>query len=133
MTEERGPARSYRSPSRTEQARRTRSRILEAAHRLFVERGYPATTIRAVAESAGVAVPTVELLFGTKPRLLTSVIDVAIAGDDGVDLGPPPGRHGERRRELPQHGAVVTAEHDGHQPLVGQRGRHMRRLAALFR
>lgn len=81
-TEERRPARSYRSPSRTEQARRTRSRILEAAHRLFVEQGYPATTIRAVAESAGVAVPTVELLFGTKPRLLTSVIDVAIAGDD---------------------------------------------------
>jgi len=81
-TEERRPARPYRSPSRTERARRTRSRILEAAHRLFVERGYPATTIRAVAESAGVAVPTVELLFGTKPRLLTSVIDVAIAGDD---------------------------------------------------
>ena len=82
MTEERRPARSYRSPSRTERARRTRSRILEAAHQMFVERGYPATTIRAVAESAGVAVPTVELLFGTKPRLLTSVIDVAIAGDD---------------------------------------------------
>ena len=54
-------------------------------------------------------------------------------GDDGVDLGPPPGRDGERRRELPQHGAVVTAEHDGHQPLVGERGRHTRRLAALFR
>ena len=82
MTEERRQARSYRSPSRTERARRTRSRILEAAHWSFVERGYPATTIRAVAESAGVAVPTVELLFGTKPRLLTSVIDVAIAGDD---------------------------------------------------
>jgi AcrR family transcriptional regulator len=82
VTEERRRARPYRSPTRAEQARRTRSRILEAAHRLFVDRGYPATTMRAIAESAGVAVPTVELLFGTKPRLLTSVIDVAIAGDD---------------------------------------------------
>ena len=61
---------------------RTRSRILGAAHRLFVERGYPATTIRAIADGARVAVPTVELLFGTKARLLTAVIDVAIAGDD---------------------------------------------------
>jgi AcrR family transcriptional regulator len=82
VTEERRRARPYRSPTRAEQARRTRSRILEAAHRLFVDRGYPATTMRAIAKSAGVAVPTVELLFGTKPRLLTSVIDVAIAGDD---------------------------------------------------
>ena len=54
-------------------------------------------------------------------------------GDDGVDLGPPPGRDGERRRELAQHGAVVTAEHDGDQPLVGERGRHTRRLARPFR
>ncbi len=82
VTAERRPARAYRSPARTEQARRTRSRILEAAHQLFVEHGYPATTMRAIAGSAGVAVPTVELLFGTKPRLLKSVIDVAIAGDD---------------------------------------------------
>jgi AcrR family transcriptional regulator len=81
-TAERRAARPYRSAVRARRARETRLRILEAAHGLFVERGYPATTVRAVAESAGVAVPTVELLFGTKPRLLTAVIDVAIAGDD---------------------------------------------------
>ena len=74
--------RPYRSRMRAEQAMRTRSRILGAAHRLFVERGYPATTIRVIADAASVAVPTVELLFGTKSRLLTAVIDVAIAGDD---------------------------------------------------
>jgi AcrR family transcriptional regulator len=81
-TEERRPARAYRSPTRAERARRTRARILDAAQRRFVERGYPATTMRSIAESAGVAVPTVEVLFGTKAHLLTSVIDVAIAGDD---------------------------------------------------
>jgi AcrR family transcriptional regulator len=38
--------------------------------------------MRAVAAEAGVSVPTVELLFGTKARLLKAAIDVAIAGDD---------------------------------------------------
>lgn len=38
--------------------------------------------MRAVAAAAGVSVPTVEALFGTKARLLKAAIDVAIAGDD---------------------------------------------------
>jgi AcrR family transcriptional regulator len=49
---------------------------------VFEERGYAGTTIRSVADRAGVAVPTVEALFGTKTRLLKAAIDVAIAGDD---------------------------------------------------
>lgn len=36
--------------------------------------------MRAIGAAAGVSVPTVELVFGTKPRLLKTVIDVAIAG-----------------------------------------------------
>lgn len=75
-------ARSYRSGRREEQARRTRRRVLEAASSLFVAQGYAGTTMRAVAAAAGVSVPTVELLFGTKARLLKATIDVAIAGDD---------------------------------------------------
>ena len=38
--------------------------------------------MRAVALNTGVALPTVELAFRTKARLLKAVIDVAIAGDD---------------------------------------------------
>ena len=38
--------------------------------------------MRAVALDACVALPTVELAFRTKARLLKAVIDVAIAGDD---------------------------------------------------
>ena len=38
--------------------------------------------MRGVATEAGVSVPTVESLFGTKARLLKAAIDVAIAGDD---------------------------------------------------
>jgi len=72
----------YRSDRRAAQARRTRLRILDAAARTFLERGYAGATMRAIAAEAGVAVPTLELGFGTKARLLKAAIDVAIAGDD---------------------------------------------------
>jgi len=75
-------ARRYRSPRREQQARDTRARIIAAAGRQFLARGYAGTTMRAVAAGAGVALPTVELVFGTKAKLLKAVIDVAIAGDD---------------------------------------------------
>src|SRR5438876_12249761 len=75
-------ARLYRSPRREQQARATRARIIAAAARRFLACGYAATTMRAVAADAGVALPTVELAFGTKARLLKAAIDVAIAGDD---------------------------------------------------
>jgi AcrR family transcriptional regulator len=73
--------RSYRSGRREAAAQRTRRRVLEAAASAFAG-GYAGATIRAIAAEAGVSVPTVELLFGTKARLLKAAIDVAIAGDD---------------------------------------------------
>src|SRR5450755_902891 len=75
-------SRGYRSPRREIQARRTRARIITAAAQRFLAHGYAGTTMRAVARDAGVALPTVELAFRTKARLLKAVIDVAIAGDD---------------------------------------------------
>jgi AcrR family transcriptional regulator len=74
--------RAYVSVARTQQAQQTRRGVIDAATRLFVERGYASTTMRAIAAEAGVSVPTVELLFGTKAQLLQVVLDVAIAGDD---------------------------------------------------
>jgi AcrR family transcriptional regulator len=74
--------RTYRSDRRDAQARLTRRRVLDAATDLFLARGYAATTVREVANRAGVAVATVELLFGRKARLLKTAIDVAVAGDD---------------------------------------------------
>jgi AcrR family transcriptional regulator len=56
--------------------------VLNAATAEFLARGYGGTTMRAIAGEAGVAVPTVEALFGTKARVLKAAIDVAIAGDD---------------------------------------------------
>jgi AcrR family transcriptional regulator len=74
--------RAYVSAARSQQARHTRKRVIDAASQLFVERGYATTTMRAIAAEAGVSIPMVELLFGTKAQLLHVVLDVAIAGDD---------------------------------------------------
>ncbi len=65
---------------RRARSRRTRARLVEAATALFLERGYVATTVEAVAAAAGVAVPTVYYVFGTKPNLLSAVLDAGIAG-----------------------------------------------------
>lgn len=73
--------RSYRSVTRERRARQTRERILASATAEFVRSGYGATTIRAVAGAAGVSVPTVELVFGTKAQLLRAAISFAIRGD----------------------------------------------------
>ena len=53
------PKRSYDSALRKQQASQTRMRILDAAQRLFAEKGYPASTVEAIAGAAGVAVDTV--------------------------------------------------------------------------
>ena len=75
-------ARPYRSELRDEQARVTRRRIVDAAADLFVERGYAATTIDAVAERAGVGRKTVFTSVGAKAVQLKLAFDWALAGDD---------------------------------------------------
>jgi AcrR family transcriptional regulator len=71
-----------RTGKRTEKARQTRSRMLRAAHELFVERGYGATALQDVADRAGVAVQTIYFTFGNKRSLLKELVDVTIAGDE---------------------------------------------------
>lgn len=74
--------RRYESVHRQEQAKLTRRAILEAAAALFVDPGYAATPLTAVAAKAGVAVQTVYKAFGSKKALLSELIDVTVAGDD---------------------------------------------------
>ncbi|GAA2639899.1 TetR family transcriptional regulator [Paractinoplanes durhamensis] len=74
--------RRYVSPRRAEQARQTRSKILDAAAKLFVDPGYAATPLTAVAAEAGVAVQTVYAVFGSKRQLLSDLVDVTLVGDD---------------------------------------------------
>jgi AcrR family transcriptional regulator len=73
--------RAYRSPRRQQQATQTRATILEAATRLFGDKGWAATGMRDVAREAGVSVETVYSSFGSKKDLLMAAIDVAVVGD----------------------------------------------------
>jgi AcrR family transcriptional regulator len=73
---------AYRSQLRAEQAAATRELVLDAATRLFVERGYAATSIDAIAEAAGVGRSTVFAAAGGKSWLLKTAYDRAIVGDD---------------------------------------------------
>ena len=74
--------RDYRSELRAAQARETRLSIVSAASRLFVENGYGATTIDAIADAAGVSRKTVFTAVGGKLELLKTALDWAVAGDD---------------------------------------------------
>jgi AcrR family transcriptional regulator len=115
------PPRRYASALREEQARETRARILKAARRLFVERGYGATTIEAIAREAGVAVQTVYAAFGSKRTILQRVMDRVIGGDDrpvGVLEREGPQRtrqEPDQRRQLRQmaHGIGQIMERAG--------------------
>jgi AcrR family transcriptional regulator len=56
---------------------RTRSTIIDAALRLFRERGYEATTMRAIAAEAGVSVGNAYYYFSSKEELIQGFYDRA--------------------------------------------------------
>jgi AcrR family transcriptional regulator len=63
--------------------------MVKAAYGLFCREGYLGTTINAVAQEAGVAVPTVYYTFGTKAALFGETLGAAIVGFD-LWRKPPP-------------------------------------------
>jgi AcrR family transcriptional regulator len=68
--------------NRSRQAAETRRRIVDAAARLFLQRGYAATSIDAIAAEAGVAVQTVYASMRTKRDILESVIQLSVRGNE---------------------------------------------------
>lgn len=60
---------------RATQKQSTRRKVLEAARDLFHEIGYDETTIRAIAERAGVSVGSVFTTFASKSDVLSQVMD----------------------------------------------------------
>lgn len=99
------PRRPYRSERRREQAEETRDRVLDAAARLFDERGWEGASIAAIAEEAGVSAETVYARFGNKRTLLGELVRRAVRGHDPR---PVPEHEGPR--------AVVAAT-DPHEQL----------------
>jgi AcrR family transcriptional regulator len=64
-----------------EERNETRRKVVAAAHSLFVEKGYVATTVNDIAK-AGVALQSVYKAGGSKAELLHRVADIAVGGDD---------------------------------------------------
>lgn len=77
--------RPYRSPLRTQQSEQSRAAVIAAARALFLAQGYAATTVDQIAQRAGVSKPTVFNAVGNKARVLKTVRDVVMAGDDGPE------------------------------------------------
>jgi AcrR family transcriptional regulator len=74
--------RRYDNSGRQAQTRATRAAVVAAAHDLFVERGYVATTVEAIGQAAEVPLATVYRVLGSKRAILTAVLEVSFVGDD---------------------------------------------------
>ncbi len=74
--------RQYDISGRRAQTGATRAAVVAAAHDLFIERGYVATTVEAIGQAAGVPLATVYRLLGSKRAILTAVLEVSFVGDD---------------------------------------------------
>jgi AcrR family transcriptional regulator len=84
---------AVKAPRRTrreEKALQTHVRIVDAATRLFLERGYVATPIDAIAQAADVAVETVYARFRNKTNLMLAVKDAAVTEGGEVPLDRRP-------------------------------------------
>ncbi len=95
------PTRTYHSALREQQAERTRQVVAEAARAAFLERGWSGTSVRSVAQAAGVSQATVFNIYGSKAGLASSLID-AIDGPADVPrlLGEIEAGAGDPRAQL---------------------------------
>jgi AcrR family transcriptional regulator len=80
--------RQYSSSLRDEQAARTRERILDATGRVLAT-GVAGLTIPAIAREAGVSIPTVYRIFGTKRDLIDAIYPYAVRRARTGELKPP--------------------------------------------
>lgn len=74
--------RAYNSSLRSQQAELTRASILAAARVLFVTQGYRRTSVKQLAERAGVNVDTIYHAIGGKPAVMRELVETALSGRD---------------------------------------------------
>jgi len=77
------PAFSQPAPA-AERDEHVRTRLLNAAVRVFDRKGYAAASVREVAEMAGVTKPAVYYHFGSKEGLLLAILDQAMRDVDAA-------------------------------------------------
>jgi AcrR family transcriptional regulator len=93
--------------------------VAHAALELFERRGWAGTTVRGVADVAGVSPKTVEALYGTKAALLEVSVDLAIRGD--LAPVPMPQRDAVREMEDAPDAAAMLRLHAAHLRAVNSR------------
>ena len=76
--------RRYDASRRQQRARQARERIVQVAEEQFLAQGYSATSVTAVAASAGVSVDTIYKSFGGKPGLIRAIFQRALEGEGPV-------------------------------------------------
>jgi AcrR family transcriptional regulator len=94
------PRRRYDGSRRRAQAADTRAAIADAARALFLTNGWAGTTMRAVANRAGVAEPTVYAAYGNKSGLALALVSAieADANADETHAELAAGKHNARRQ-----------------------------------
>jgi AcrR family transcriptional regulator len=80
---------------RERQAQLTKDEILKAARRLFAERGYTRTSVRDIAEAAGVSAQTVYDSIGSKQALVARLNDLIDAEAGIVEIVGTAARSGD--------------------------------------
>ena len=115
MAKLKSPKRVYDSSRRQLQANETRRKILDAARRQFMERGYAGATAEAIATEAGVSAQTIYAIFENKKKLLVSLMNVSPATgvEDHTPLAERPSvqavsQERDRRRQLQMFAQVVA-------------------------
>ncbi len=139
-------------PTTTQSSVATRERILDRAERLFAEHGFAGTSVRRLAEEAGVVLSSMNYHFGSKQALFQAVIDRSFAPLDMErlrlldELERAPGEEPPSVNDLvramiepalsrarnPQHGAAwlrfigrIHSESGDHWQFLGLLERHM--------
>ncbi len=115
MTPRNSTKREYDSTRRQVQANETRRHILEAARKLFMERGYAGATAEAIATEAGVAAQTIYAIFKNKKRMLVSLMNVSPTTgiEDHTPMSERPtvqavSQEHDQRRQLQMFAEVVA-------------------------
>jgi len=76
--------RRYDASRRRAEAGRTRDRVLDVAERMFLERGYAATTLAAVAKDAGVSTELIHKTLGGKTGLVREIQRRGLQGEGPI-------------------------------------------------
>lgn len=87
----------------------TRTRLLEAAARVFARSGLAGATTKAIADEAGVNEVTLFRHFQTKDRLLAAVVGQNFGADSPAGLSTPPPSTSDLRHDL----LAIAAHYEG--------------------